>query len=159
MILVCFRHALRVSELCDLEWRDVLDLDKEARASLNVRRLKGSVGGAHQLEPDEVKGLRKRRKAHPDAVYVFTSERGSKLTPAAFRKMFTRLAGRAWARRPPYSPPHASARNRVRAGERRQDQHPGPVRTDGTREHEQHEAVQRRAQATWSRRCAPRCRR
>jgi integrase len=95
MILLCFRHALRVSELCELEWRDVLDLDKEARASLNVRRVKGSVSGAHPLEPDEVKALRKLRRDSPEAVHVFTSERGGKLTSAAFRKMLTRLADKA----------------------------------------------------------------
>jgi hypothetical protein len=31
-----------VSELLDLQWSDVLDLDKERLASLNVRRRKGS---------------------------------------------------------------------------------------------------------------------
>jgi type 1 fimbriae regulatory protein FimB/type 1 fimbriae regulatory protein FimE len=95
MILMCFRHALRVSELVSLEWRDVLDLEREARAGLNVRRKKGSVSGTHPLEPDEVASLRKLRKANPAAIYIFTSNRGTRITEAAFRKMLSRLAGAA----------------------------------------------------------------
>src|SRR6266404_2447502 len=46
MILVAYRHALRVSELVNLRWSDV---DFKA-ARLNVRRIKGSVSGVHPLE-------------------------------------------------------------------------------------------------------------
>jgi type 1 fimbriae regulatory protein FimB/type 1 fimbriae regulatory protein FimE len=96
MILMCFRHALRVSELVHLEWRDVQDLEREARAALNVRRAKGSVSGVHPLEPDEVKALRRLRKVNPDAVYLFQPEgRSGHVTEAAFRKMLARLADKA----------------------------------------------------------------
>ena len=54
MILLAFRHALRVSELVNLRWSDV---DFKA-ARLNVRRLKGSVSGLHLLEGDELRALR-----------------------------------------------------------------------------------------------------
>lgn len=94
-ILICFRHGLRVSELCALTWDDVTDLDHTNRATLNVRRLKGSVSGAHPLEPDEVIALRRLRQAAPDAVYLFTSERGDQLSPAGFRKMLARLGAEA----------------------------------------------------------------
>lgn len=90
-VLVCFRHGLRVSELCALTWDDVADLQHANRATLNVRRLKGSVSGAHPLEPDEVTALRKLRQERPDDVYVFTTERGGAFTPAGFRKMLARL--------------------------------------------------------------------
>ena len=93
-ILVCFRHGLRVSELCALTWDDVT-LQHANRATLNVRRLKGSVSGAHPLEPDEVTALRKLRQERPGDVYVFTTERGSPLTPAGFRKLLPRLGGAA----------------------------------------------------------------
>lgn len=59
MILLAFRHGLRVSELVALEWRDVQSLDHESRASITVRRLKGSLDGTHPLEPDEVRALRR----------------------------------------------------------------------------------------------------
>lgn len=89
-ILVCFRHGLRVGELCALTWDDVTGLDTY-RATLNVRRLKGSVSGAHPLEPDEASALRKLRKARPDDLYVFTNERRGPMTPAGFRKLLSRL--------------------------------------------------------------------
>jgi type 1 fimbriae regulatory protein FimB/type 1 fimbriae regulatory protein FimE len=96
MILIAYRHALRVGELVALEWRDVQSLDQEARASIMIRRLKGSIDGTHPLEPDEVKALRRLRKESPDAVYIFeNSHGGGKLTEAAFRKTLTRIAHKA----------------------------------------------------------------
>lgn len=90
-ILVCFRHGLRVAELCALTWDDVTDLQHANRATLNVRRLKGSVSGAHPLEPDEVTALRRLRQERPGDVFVFTTERGGAFTPAGFRKLLSRL--------------------------------------------------------------------
>lgn len=94
-ILVCFRHGLRASELCALTWDDVADLEHTSRATLNVRRLKGSVSGAHPLEPDEASALRKLRQEHPGDVYVFTTERGGAFTPDGFRKLLARLGEKA----------------------------------------------------------------
>ena len=37
MILVCFRHGLRASELCELQWSDV----EFESATLHLRRAKG----------------------------------------------------------------------------------------------------------------------
>jgi type 1 fimbriae regulatory protein FimB/type 1 fimbriae regulatory protein FimE len=87
MILLAFRHALRVSELCRLRWDDV-DLKT---ANLHVRRLKGSIDGAHPLEGDEVRALRRLRTEKPDDVFMFTSERGGPMSPAGFRKLLARL--------------------------------------------------------------------
>ena len=92
MILLAVRHGLRVTELCSLEWQHVVDLDRQSRASLLVKRLKGSIDGTHPLEPDEVAALRRLRKEKPHAVYVFESKRGDKLSPAGFRKLLSRLA-------------------------------------------------------------------
>jgi type 1 fimbriae regulatory protein FimB/type 1 fimbriae regulatory protein FimE len=93
MILIAYRHGLRVSELCSLEWRQVIDLDRQAKASLMVNRLKGSISGTHPLEPDEVTALRRLRKeSEPGAVFVFQGRGGDKLSPAGFRKMLSRVA-------------------------------------------------------------------
>ena len=92
MILLAVRHGLRVSELVRLEWQHVVALDQEARASLNIERLKGSIGGNHPLEPDEVKALRRLRKDFPDSVYLFPAREGGMLSAAGFRKQLARIA-------------------------------------------------------------------
>jgi type 1 fimbriae regulatory protein FimB/type 1 fimbriae regulatory protein FimE len=88
MILVAFRHALRVSELVNLRWSDV---DFKA-ARLNVRRLKGSVSGVHPIDGDELRALRKLRTYDANVEFVFTTERGGPMSAAGFRKMLSRLA-------------------------------------------------------------------
>lgn len=88
MILIAFRHALRVSELVNLRWSDV---DFKA-ARLNVKRLKGSLSGVHPLEGDELRALRKLRAQDANAEFAFTTERGGPMSAAGFRKMLTRLA-------------------------------------------------------------------
>lgn len=50
MILVMYRHALRVSELVALRW-DQLDLN---RARMHVNRLKNGDPSVHYLEGDEI---------------------------------------------------------------------------------------------------------
>lgn len=88
MILIAFRHALRVSELVNLRWSDV---DFKA-ARLNVKRLKGSISGVHPIEGDELRALRKLRAQDANAEFAFTTERGGPMSAAGFRKMLTRLA-------------------------------------------------------------------
>ncbi len=88
MILIAFRHALRVSELVNLRWSDV---DFKA-ARLSVKRLKGSLSGVHPLEGDELRALRKLRAQDANAEFAFTTERGGPMSAAGFRKMLTRLA-------------------------------------------------------------------
>jgi type 1 fimbriae regulatory protein FimB/type 1 fimbriae regulatory protein FimE len=88
MILLTYRHALRVSELVNLRWDDA---DMKA-ARLNVRRLKGSISGVHPIGGDELRALRRLRAAAPDAEFMFTTERGGPMSAAAFRKMLSRVA-------------------------------------------------------------------
>jgi integrase len=87
MILLAFRHALRVSELVNLRWSDA-DLKT---AMLQVRRVKHSVSGAHPIEGDELRALRKLRAADPESTFMFTTERGGPMSAAGFRKMLARL--------------------------------------------------------------------
>ncbi|MDQ3775788.1 MAG: tyrosine-type recombinase/integrase, partial [Pseudomonadota bacterium] len=58
MILVAYRHGLRVGEVTDLRWEDV-HLD---RAEIYVRRLKSSKSTMHPLQGDELRALRKLRR-------------------------------------------------------------------------------------------------
>lgn len=91
MILLAFRHALRVSELVDLRWTDV-DLDA---ARLHVRRVKKSISGVHPLAGDELRALRILRRENAGGEFLFLSERGGPVAPNAFRKLITKAATRA----------------------------------------------------------------
>ncbi len=90
MVLVAFRHGLRVSELCDLRWSDI---DFNA-GSVHIRRLKGSRDSTHYLEGDELRGLRALHKA-ASGPFVFVSERGGPMSAAGFRKQFGRWGAKA----------------------------------------------------------------
>ena len=90
MVLMAFRHGLRVSELVGLQWSDI---DFKA-GTLHVRRLKGSHDSTHYLEGDELRPLRALQKAAPGP-FVFQSERGGPISAAGFRKQLARWAEKA----------------------------------------------------------------
>jgi type 1 fimbriae regulatory protein FimE len=78
MILIAFRHGLRVSELIDLRWEQI---DLFAK-TMYVRRLKGSKSGQHTMERDEIAALRKLGPQRSG--YVFVSEWHDKLDRRSF---------------------------------------------------------------------------
>jgi integrase len=91
MVLVCYRHGLRVSELVDLRW-DQVDFD---RGTLAVRRVKKGSPATHPILGDELRALRKlQREQQPASPFIFTSERGSPFSPAGFARLIER-AGEA----------------------------------------------------------------
>ena len=92
MILTCYRHGLRVSELCELRWSQV----DWSRAHLHVKRLKGSDDSVHTIEGDEKRALRQlQREQKLKSPFVFTSERGAPFTPSGFAKMIERVGEEA----------------------------------------------------------------
>jgi type 1 fimbriae regulatory protein FimB/type 1 fimbriae regulatory protein FimE len=92
MILMTYRHGLRVAELCELRWTDV-HLDT---ATLTVRRLKGSKDSTQPLQGDVLRALRRLRRESPEgSAFVFLSERGAPFTTDGFRKMLKRAAAAA----------------------------------------------------------------
>jgi type 1 fimbriae regulatory protein FimE len=86
IILVMYRHALRVGELVDLRW-DQMDLN---RGRMHVNRLKNGDPSVHYLEGDEIRGLRKLRRDYPETDFVFESERQRPLTSNTIHKMVAR---------------------------------------------------------------------
>jgi site-specific recombinase XerD len=91
MVLVAYRHGLRVSELVDLRW-DQIDFDT---ATLAVRRVKKGTPSTHPIRGDELRALRRlAREQEPKSSFVFTSERGAPFTTAGFARMIER-AGEA----------------------------------------------------------------
>src|SRR3989442_9973074 len=75
LLLLMFRHGLRVSEACGLVLSQV---DIESRV-LHVRRLKAGLSTTHPLRGDEIKSIKawltERAKMKPDTDAFFISER------------------------------------------------------------------------------------
>lgn len=88
LILIAYRHGLRVSELVSLRW-DQIDL---AQGLVHIARLKNGVASVHPLRGPELRALRRLQREDANA-YVFVSERKAPLTPDAVRKIVAR-AGR-----------------------------------------------------------------
>jgi hypothetical protein len=77
MILVAYRHGLRASEVCDLQWHQV-ELD---HGRMHVRRAKNGTPSVHPIRGDEIRALRKlRRESLAEASYVFVTERGGPMS-------------------------------------------------------------------------------
>jgi integrase len=83
MILIAYRHGLRVSELVNLRWEQV-DL---AQGILHVWRLKRGIPSTHPMTGLEIRMLRQLHRQSKESPYVFTSERGGPMTAANVRKM------------------------------------------------------------------------
>jgi type 1 fimbriae regulatory protein FimB/type 1 fimbriae regulatory protein FimE len=59
MVLVAYRHGLRVSELLDLQWNQV----NFQHAALHVRRGKKGTPSTHPIRGDELRALHKLQHA------------------------------------------------------------------------------------------------
>lgn len=88
MILLAYRHGLRVSELCALRWEQI-DFDT---GLFHVRRLKRGIPSVHPLRGPELRALRKLQRESKSSSYLFVTERVSPMTAAGFRKLLTRIA-------------------------------------------------------------------
>jgi site-specific recombinase XerD len=86
LILMMFRHGLRVSELVALRWEQV-DLKQ---GLLHVRRLKQGIPATHPLRGIQLRALRQLQRDYPDTPYVFVSERKTPLTARTVSHIITR---------------------------------------------------------------------
>jgi integrase len=88
LILIMFRHGLRVSEAVVLKW-DQIDFKA---GSIYIRRLKNGKPATHYLEGDEMRALRRLKRDYPNSLYLFVTERGGPLTRSTVNKLITRAA-------------------------------------------------------------------
>jgi len=89
LILLSYRHGLRVTELVSLRWEQV-DLKQ---GMLHVNRLKHGNPSVHPIRGPELRALRRLQRDYAMMPYVFSSERKAPLTSDAIRKILGR-AGR-----------------------------------------------------------------
>jgi integrase len=88
MILIGYRHGLRASELCDLQWSQV----ELSTGRLHVRRAKN---GSPPLQGDEIRALRRLQREQGPSSHVFMTERDGPMTPKAFHALLGRIGARA----------------------------------------------------------------
>ena len=53
MILVAYRHGLRASEVCDLQWQQI----ELSEGRLHVHRVKNGIASVHPIRGDEMRAL------------------------------------------------------------------------------------------------------
>src|SRR5262245_10844476 len=87
MILVAYRHGLRASEVCDLQWQQI----ELSEGCLHVHRVKNGIPSVHPIRGDEMRALRKLRRDYPRDAHVFVSERGGPISPIGFHRLVQRL--------------------------------------------------------------------
>ncbi len=90
MILIAFRHGLRVSELCGLQWSSI----EFKTSTMHVRRAKGGQEATHPFLGDEQRALRELKR-HAISPFVFASERGGPFTTSGFAKLLERAGNEA----------------------------------------------------------------
>ena len=86
LIMMAYRHGLRVGELVALKW-DQVDF---RHARLHVNRLKNGDNSVHFIEGDELRALRQLKRDYPDTPFLFVSERGGPLSERTVHAMVAR---------------------------------------------------------------------
>lgn len=89
LILLAYRHGLRVSEVVALRWEQV----QFTMGRLHVNRLKSGNPAIHPIEGDEIRLLRRVRREYPNGPFVFATEREGPLSRSSVNKIIER-AGR-----------------------------------------------------------------
>lgn len=86
LILMAYRHGLRVSELVALRWEQI----NFVGGTIYINRLKHGISSTHPLRGVELRALRQLQRKYPDSNYLFVSERGSVMAAATARGIIER---------------------------------------------------------------------
>ncbi len=91
LILLMYRHGLRVSETISLRW-DQVELDQ---GLIHINRSKNGTPSVHPIRGPEIRALRRLKREQDPSAYLFITERGGPLTASTVRKMVTRAGKEA----------------------------------------------------------------
>jgi type 1 fimbriae regulatory protein FimE len=91
MVLLAYRHGLRVSELIGMQW-NAIDL---TIGSIHVHRAKNGIPTVHPLTAVELRALKRLRREQPHSRFVFLSRRGTPMTRQNFGVLLRELGERA----------------------------------------------------------------
>jgi integrase len=86
-IRFCARHGFRATELCTARW-DQIDFEL---CEMHVRRLKKGTPSVHPLNKVDTQGLHKLYPKTGNGVYIFVSERRTRMTPQGFGRMLAKI--------------------------------------------------------------------
>jgi type 1 fimbriae regulatory protein FimB/type 1 fimbriae regulatory protein FimE len=91
LIMMAYRHGLRVGEIVALRWEQV----EFKTAKLHVNRLKNGDPSVHWIEGDELRALRQLQREYPDSPFLFVSERGGPLSERTVHALVARAGEEA----------------------------------------------------------------
>lgn len=86
LILLMYRHGLRVSEASELRWHQV----DWKLCQMHVNRKKAGKPSVHPLGGDEVRLLRALRRERPDHPFIFVGELGTPLSERSIHRIVAR---------------------------------------------------------------------
>jgi site-specific recombinase XerD len=91
MILVAFRHGLRVGELISLQWSQI---DMQT-GTIACNRLKNGIATVHPLTGLELRALKRLRRENPASRFVFISQRDAPMTRQNFNALLAHFGREA----------------------------------------------------------------
>ncbi|BAQ63151.1 mobile element protein (plasmid) [Geminocystis sp. NIES-3708] len=91
LILMAYRHGLRVSELISLQWEQI----DFTNATIHINRLKHGVSSIHPLRGIELRALRQLQRQYPHSSYLFVSEHKTVIAAATARGIIERAGKEA----------------------------------------------------------------
>lgn len=92
LVLLAYRHGLRVEELAGLRWSQI---DLDGGQTIHINRVKSGKPATHPLRGPELRALRKLREAGSVDGYLFASERGKPLSIRSIQHTIAQLGQRA----------------------------------------------------------------